>query len=231
MRGSVGGTARGCGKMASTRSGVGLACECPDWQIPESRPQCEISECGSSLPLFPPLTRQRSAVCRDKSQQGKAATSRRTPKPKLRAHALRKFPSPQGRGGTARRGVRGFFPAPLLPRWLALSSSSTKLPITKQGSAGGTARGCVKMASTRSGVGLACGYPDWQIPESRPQCEISECGSSLPLFPPLTRQRSAVRRDKSQQGKAATSRRTPKPKLHASSAFLRGFSPLAGTGT
>jgi len=38
---------------------------------------------------------------------------------------------------------------------------------------------------------------------------ISECGSSLPLFLPLTRQRWVTRRDESRRGKAATSRRTP----------------------
>jgi len=38
---------------------------------------------------------------------------------------------------------------------------------------------------------------------------VSECGSLLPLFPPLTRQRRVMRRDESRRAKAVTSRRTP----------------------
>ena len=58
----------------------------PSWLFrpPSRRTACrarrQFSACGSSLPLFQPLTCQRLMICRDKSRRAKAATSRRTPK-------------------------------------------------------------------------------------------------------------------------------------------------------
>ena len=52
--------------------------------------------------------------------------------------------------------------------------------------------------------------------------EISECGSLLPLFLPLTRQRRLYRRLELRRWKAATSRRTPKPEP-----AVCGFSTVA----
>ena len=40
--------------------------------------------------------------------------------------------------------------------------------------------------------------------------QLSECGSLLPLSPPLTGQRSGMRRDESRPAKAASSRRSPR---------------------
>jgi hypothetical protein len=42
-----------------------------------------------------------------------------------------------------------------------------------------------------------------------------DCGGSTPLFLPLTRQRSVVRRNESRRAKAASSRRSPRCLRHS----------------
>ena len=60
---------------------------------------------------------------------------------------------------------------------------------------------------------------------------ISECGSSLPLFLPLTRQRLVMRRDELRRAKAATSRRIPKGAYFGYSPKLKFTSISVNTST
>ena len=62
----------------------------------DESPHSKLSECGSSLPLSLPLTRQRWVIRRDESRRAKAATSRRTPN--FRSTPKRRFVSPRFRG-------------------------------------------------------------------------------------------------------------------------------------
>jgi hypothetical protein len=66
------------------------------------------------------------------------------------------------------------------------------------------------------------GCPNQRVLPSHLGFEISECGSLLPLFLPLTRQWWLYRRIELRRGKAATSRRTPKPMT-----AVCGFSTVA----